>query len=673
MSFDRRDLSQLRWTLGGWVPYTWRLRRSTGVETVFVPEFGPVPARVPGSVQAALLKAGIISDWTIGLNCYGSEWIERRHWEFSTVLPAAWFPISQPVWLRCEGLDYRGTVLVNGKEAGRFEGTLIPHAFDLTPFIQAEAPNTLSIIFEGAPDEQAQIGYTSKTRYLKPRFAYSWDWCPRMVGLGVWDGIHLEIGGSPRLLNVRPKPRLKSDLESGELKVECRVWSGEKNSGRLCASLKKDGKEIGSVEKSVSFAQGENIQELKFPPLQVLPWNPNGEGPQSLYDLSVQCVDQAGTVVDHWEGRTGFKRVRWLPCEGAAKDALPWLCEVNGNRIFLQGVNWTPIRMNYHDLRPADYERRLRAYARMGCNLLRVWGGGLIEKREFYDLCDRLGLMVWQEFPLSSSGLENTPPDDPAIIRDLVRVAQSAIERRGGHVSLLQWCGGNELMNSSEKHQLGDGQPWDERHPCLKALGDTVRKLDPGTRFLPTSPFGPIAHINPSRYGQGIHHDVHGPWKLPGSYEDWCAYWDRDDALFHAEMGAPSASPLDLLERYRGECRLWPPSNKNIFWRRVGSWWVEPHHYQEALAGLGPKDGIAQYVRLSQDLQARALSYAVKTLKGRFPSCAGCLIWMGHDCFPCGANTSILDFHGRPKPAAKSLGRIFRSRAGKTGKITRQD
>jgi len=140
MSFDRHDLSRLRWTLGGWVPYTWRLRRSTGIETVFVPEFGPIPARVPGSVQAALLKAGIVSDWTIGLNCYGSEWVERRHWEFSTVLPAAWFRISQPVWLRCEGLDYRGTILVNGQEAGRFEGTLVPHAFDLTPFIQTEAP-----------------------------------------------------------------------------------------------------------------------------------------------------------------------------------------------------------------------------------------------------------------------------------------------------------------------------------------------------------------------------------------------------------------------------------------------------------------------------------------------------------------------------------------------------
>lgn len=662
MSFDRHDLSRLPWTLGGWVPYAWRLRRATEIETVFVPEFGPMPARVPGSVQAALLKAGIISDWTVGLNCYGSEWIERRHWEFCSVLPAAWFPILQPVWLRCEGLDYRGTVLVNGNEAGRFEGTLVPHAFDLTPFIQTGAPNTLSVIFEGAPDEQAQIGYTSKTRSLKPRFAYSWDWCPRMVGLGLWDGIHLEIGGSPRLLNVRPKSRLRSDLQKGELKIECRIWSGARTAGRLRATLKQDGKDIASSEKSVSFAKGESVHELKFPPIRALPWHPNGEGPQSLYEWSAQCLDETGEVLDRREGRTGFKRVRWLPCKDAPKDSLPWLCEVNGKPVFLQGVNWTPIRMNYHDLRPADYERRLRAYARMGCNLLRVWGGGLIEKREFYDLCDRLGLMVWQEFPLSSSGLENTPPDDPSVIQDLVRVAQSAIERRAGHVSLIQWCGGNELMRSSGENRPGEELPWDECHPCLKALGDTVRRLDPGTRFLPTSPYGPIAHINPALYGQGLHHNVHGPWKLFGSFEDWCAYWDRDDALFHAEMGAPSASPLDLLERYRGGCSLWPLSNENIFWRRVGGWWVEPQHYRDALAGLSPQDAVARYVQLSQALQARALSYAVKTLKARFPACAGCLIWMGHDCFPCGANTSILDFHGRPKPAAKSLGRIFRTR-----------
>ena len=113
--------------------------------------------------------------------------------------------------------------------------------------------------------------------------------------------------------------------------------------------------------------------------------------------------------------------------------------------MFLQGVNWVPPRITYGSVTREQYAERLALYADMGCNILRVWGGSVPEKKEFYDLCDELGLMVWQEFPLSSSGADNYPPEDPQVLADLTAIAASYIWRRGGHVSHLIWCGGNEL------------------------------------------------------------------------------------------------------------------------------------------------------------------------------------------------------------------------------------
>ena len=118
---------------------------------------------------------------------------------------------------------------------------------------------------------------------------------------------------------------------------------------------------------------------------------------------------------------------------------------VNDAPVFLQGVNWTPIRTTFADVSRADYHLRLSRYREMGCNLIRVWGGAFLEKSCFYELCDEYGLLVWQELPLSSSGLNNAPPEDAQSVAVLQTIALSYIQRRQHHVSLLLWCGGNEL------------------------------------------------------------------------------------------------------------------------------------------------------------------------------------------------------------------------------------
>lgn len=641
----RHNLAGLRWTLTGWTPHLWRLVRSHEQAQVRV-EAAPVP----GSVQEALRAAGELPDWTVGLESRACEWVENRHWSYQAQLPDEWIEQGHTTHLSCLGLDYSGWVYLNGREVAAFSGALCPHSCDLTPYLR-ERDNSLQIVFDCPPRWLGQIGYTSQMTQWKPRFNYTWDWIPRLVQTGIWDDLLLVVddGHSFGQLDLRTG----ADEAGGRGTLHVAGPLPEGLPARVRLSLYRDGDSVRVEEVAVQhFVEG-----VEWGDLEVALWWPNGAGEQPLYILRCELLDGQGAVLDVDERRTGFKSVTWQPCEGAPVTADPWLCVVNGRPLFLQGVNWTPIRPNFADVTEQQYRQRLTLYRDLGCNILRVWGGAFLEKELFYNLCDELGLLVWQEFPLSSSAVENRPPEDERAIAELAAIATSYIERRRHHVSLAVWCGGNELQEVFEEGRQDSERPVDLSHPLIARLAQVVMEHDPARRFLPTSPSGPRFSALQEEFGQGVHWDVHGPWQPEGDLETaWMRYWQGDDALFRSETGTPSASPAALIRAFKGDCDEVPGSLENPLWNRT-AWWTEwPRFVQEH--GREPRD-LEEYVAWSQERQARALEIAARACKQRFPRCGGFIVWMGHDCFPCTANTAIVDFEGRPKPAARRLARVF--------------
>lgn len=643
------DLSALEWTLTGWHPNWWRWGS--------IPDLGPLPARVPGSVQQALRDAGLLPDWNVGLHSRECEWVENRHWKFETELPADWTTGSGRALLRCDGLDYQGEVLINGREAGRFQGSLAPHAFDLSPFL-AEGANRLAVVFTDNPRYLGQIDYTSRLHEWKPRFNYIWDWVARVVQVGVWDSMRLELshGDAIDRLALYTEYDHRAGLGGIALTAEVELERGRRTGRGRRIEVAIEGAE-GEVLGRTFAAERRFTQRIEG--LRVEPWHPNGSGEQRLYTLRLRLLAADGEVLDQEARRIGFRQIAWKPCAGAPAEAAPWICEVNGVDTFLQGVNWVPPRAVFADVTEDDYRVRLELYRRMGCNVLRVWGGSVLERECFYSMCDELGLMVWQEFPLSSSGLDNWPPESPEVIADMKAIAASYITRRQHHPSLLLWCGGNELQGAPDGGTQGIGRPVDLTHPMMAAQAEIVRRLDPTRRFLPTSPSGPHSSAAAEEFGQGLHHDVHGPWNMEGPLENWFGYFDGDDALFRSETGFPGAAPAELIREYGGEMAL-PGDVHNPFWKHTGGWWIQwPDYLREG----GDPANLEAYVAWSQARQAAALAYAARACKRRFPRCGGFIIWMGHDCYPCPVNTAAVDFLGRPKPAAEALGEVFRATA----------
>ena len=644
------DLSKLRWTLSGWAPFSWRWAFSMENRCDTLPEVAEIPAAVPGSVQMALRNAGLLPDWFAGQNARLCEWVENRDWLFSCELPAD-ITVEPNVRLHCKGLDGTGEVLLNKKAIGHFDNAFIPYDFDLTPQLQKDRPNRLAIVFFTPPRALGQINRTSRIdrHHIKPRFNYGWDWCNRLVQIGIWDKITLRTGldGALDALTCRPDGAERLAV-GGELP--------EAFCGALRLALREHGKKEIVAQVAIPVEEFRRRGgRLECPGIR--PWNPNGCGERTRYELEVSAQDTSGGEASRCFA-TGFVEIEWRRNPGAPENAAPWLCVVNGRPVFLQGVNWTPVRPNFADVPEAEVRRRLELYAAMGCNVLRVWGGAVLEKEFFYRCCDELGLMVIQEFPLSSSGIDNFPPEAPEDIAAYAGIASSYVARRQSHPCVLAWCGGNELQWGMENPREGVGKPIGLEHPMLARFAEICRTADPQRRFLPSSPSGPRG-FGGEEFGQGLHWDVHGPWHLVGgTLEGQRAFWEQDDALLRSEAGVPGATTVELMERYAGGLSPMPFSQDNPFWRRY--YWY--HHYDLFRTRFGREPGsLQEYVEWSQTLQAEALSIAVGHCKRRFPACGGVLLWMGHDAFPCSENLSLLNFDGTPKPAVAALKKIFRA------------
>ncbi len=647
------DLGTLDWKLSPFVPHLWQFQPFAELSDSLEAQI--IPARVPGSVQKALLDAGLLPDWNVGQAARACEWVENRHWIYETVLPDAWFvedaSTTRPIYrLSCECLDYKGWVFLNGKPAGEFCGTHIPWRFDLTPHVRPRH-NILRVVFDLPPRWLGQFGYSSRMREWKVRFNYTWDWTPRLVQVGIAGAIALEVTDGAELDAVR----VSTDAElsgagsggaaTGTLRASGRVPSGH---GTVRATLRDGTRTIRTEDMPAARFTAAGLVWTALP---VELWQPNGCGAQRLYDLRLQLLDGRGAVQDEQARRVGFRRVEWRPCEGAPEQSDPWLCVVNGVPTFLQGVNYPPVLSTWADVTREDHRRRLALYRDLGMNILRINACQFLESTDFYELCDEHGIMVWQEMPLTSSGVENTPPDDAASIDALSRMARTFVTRRQHHPSLILWSGGNELLDK-------DMKPYDVSHPMLGALQRVFQEEDPGRRYIPTSPSGPRWGIEEQFIGKGLHGDVHGPWKPKADLAAWKAYWDSADALFYSEIGSPGAAPAPLIRKYAGALPVLPVHPSNPLYCLTLSWWTENQQF-ESEKGRAPTT-LEEYVSWSQARQAEALAVAVRSCKARFPRCGGVILWCGHDCFPCAVNTSIVDFEGAPKPAAFALAPVYK-------------
>lgn len=643
---NRLWLSGDDWKCKGFLAEDWVWRNAEKQSTRDVRFWRP--AIVPGCPTADLLRIGEISDPFFEKNSLSAEWIPQRTWIYRKefLLPKEWK--EKELILHFDGVDYDASFYLNDILLGEHHSMFTPAEFVITSLVKQDGPNLLAVVLNHAPMEQPQV---SKTRYVKThksRMTYWWDFCPRMIHMGIWDNVWIDARSSVKVNQPDVGTRLTEDFSKADITVN---FSYEKlkqeGASHFLVSLMYQGEAL--EEKTVEGQAG--TAACCFSVDKPALWWPHGYGKQPLYTIQVASVEGTAAEIQS-QVRFGIRTVRFTANETTDPTARPYTVCVNGQKIYIKGYNWVPVNVFYGLANHEKRNRLIELALHAGINMFRVWGGGLIEKESFYNLCDEYGILVWQEFIQSSSGIENKPSEEPEFLAMMEQEASCIIPRKKHHPSLIVWGGGNELEGKKKDTII------DESEPVIHVLAECVRKYDPSRYFLESSPTGRLFNNtleNIAADPTGLH-DVHGPWEYQGLKEQYALY-NAGTSLLSSEFGVEGMANLDVLRRYHKEEHLWPADRENPYYFHRGHWWNHYAMMQKCFAEQ--VDCIEQAVKASQFLQYEGLRYAVEANRRRFPVCSGTFPWQFHEPFPNNYCTSVVDYHGAAKPAYYGIRKAY--------------
>lgn len=590
--------------------------------------------QVPGSVVDALARSGAIPDPRRGWGSRAAEWTGSRSWVLRRLveLDESW--ADADAVLEFAGIDPGGRVFWDGEELGRVDG--LYRALRL-PVAATPGRHVLAVVIEPVPPGVPQVGRSDAVRRHAPRLGYGWDFCPPFPHQGIWRPVRLRRG--PRIASLEVTVETDADLARAAVtvRVHAEAASGLEVAARLDLG---DGREFAVTGPTDAAGEPAFEIEVPHPPL----WWPAGLGGQPLAELRVR-------VGEHEEvRRIGFRHLAWERTPGSPGEALPYGLRVNGAPVPLTGVNWAPADAQFGEVGPDRLAHLLDLARASGARMLRVWGGGLVETPEFFEACDERGLLVWQEFSQSSSGIQSAPSEDADVVAAFAADARELVPARRHHPSLVLWGGGNELQDDTGPLGTDDSA-------VLRALADIVHELDPERGWLPTSPSGREFHhrLDVIARDPAAQHDVHGPWEYQGT-EAQHTLAAAGTALAHTEFGVEGMANRRLFEHLVPDGAREPAGRANPLMRHLGEWWNNAAQLEE-LFGCGMT--LDELRRASQWLQASGLAIALEADRRRWPRTSMVLPWQLAESYPNAWGTALVGFDGEPKPALGVLVRAF--------------
>ncbi len=626
-----------------------------------------LPATVPGHVRTDLLALDRISNPFFGEGYKDSLWVEAVDWWYRRQIDIDPLTPPQRAFLIFDGIDYRSAIFVNGRELARHEGMFSRQIIEITDALHQPDPAELAVRLWGstalpkrrlsrlqrlwqriaAPLHGSWVGiYPDRSATLKCQMSFGWDFAPPIRTMGIWDEVRLVITGLVAIIEASavgqpifaPYP-IETKSEAGQSPP---LRGGFRGGGStpttlpadLTLHLTLDADRPHQVEATVQLSPA-NFDGATPPPFnfslntpagrtthrlqshlpEVALWQPWDCGQPNLYNVHLILTDPAGQPFDDLTFRTGFRTV----------ELEQWQVRLNGRPEFIRGLNWVPADSFPGRLRRNDYARLLKMARQSGANLLRVWGGGLREKRAFYDLCDELGLLVWQEFPFACMFL-GSYPRDPAYLALVEVECGSIIRQVRHHPSVILWCGGNEFSRRRNR-------------PLLDTLAAVVDLEDCTRPFIPVSPS--------FDHGRDAHnwHVWHGQAPIR-SYR-------QETAHFLSEFGLQALPHPDTLRAALPDPTTnWESHHADLpkLERYISSFNQQFILNNEQLS----VSNLPFAIHNSQSAQAIALQTAIEHMRRRKGEVGGVCLWQFNEPWPA-ITWAIVDYFGRPKLAYDRL------------------
>jgi beta-mannosidase len=596
-----------------------------------------VPATVPGAVQVDWAQAQNWEPFWKGSNVEHYRWMENVCWVYRSQLDLPEVPPDQTLFWILEGVDYHFEVRVNGVVLHEQEGMFTPVELDLTEW--AGKTVTLEVGIHPPPMTPLREGEIPGTRAeanstCKPAVSYGWDWHPRLIPSGIWKETRLELRDALHLNDLHVTPILDEGRKTGVIHAEIHPTDEE-----------------GSVVIRVLDPMGEVATE-RIEPLvgtflslalhvdQPHLWWSWDLGEPHLYTLVCELVDPQGSITDRREHRFGFRTVRLVMHEGqwerntdiANTQALPPITlELNGVSLFARGSNWVPPDVFPGRITEETCRPLLEMAKNAHFNLLRSWGGAIVNKNSFFDLCDEMGLLVWQEFPLCCLDY----PITDRYLTTLEQEARSILKQVRPHPCLAIWSGGNELFCSWSGMTM--------QHRAIRLLDSLCLELDPETPFLPTSPVMGMIHGNYT-------------FRLWEDGRDIFQYSQDLDGTAFTEFGCSGPSPVEVIDSFMPEEERFPPE-PGTSWdvhHGIGAWDGDPGSWL-CLPALetyfGPCESLEELVAQGEWLQCEGYKAAYEEYRRRKPFVSMALNWDYNEPWPTAAGNNLVSWPHQPKPA----------------------
>ncbi|ELX09252.1 glycoside hydrolase family 2 sugar binding protein [Janthinobacterium sp. HH01] len=638
---------------------------------------GMVDITAPGDIYLALHAAGRIPhpmDDRAEAQC---AWVADQPWWYRADVEMPPLAAGQRLVLDFEGLDTYAAVWLNGEAVGVTDNMFRRWRFDVTARMRPGL-NRLALCFT-PPDMAittvdlptwAMVSSPSaenKRNFMrKAQFGWGWDFAPRLVTAGIWQAATLRVETRAVLRDVNFSTQsLAPDHGAAQVLVEAEaeLFACDPARAHLTVTLRApDGAVVAAAAPALKDGRASLPLTLAQPALW---WTPE-LGAAHLYQLCV-TLSVDGVIVDRRDLRVG---VRSIALDTSADPDEPgasfFRFILNGVPIFARGVNWVPASSLVAAIEPAHYRHLLHLAAGAHMNMVRVWGGGIYERTAFYQLCDELGLLVWQDFMFACAPY---PEHDAAFVDNVRAEVSEQIRRLRHHACLALWCGNNENQaihgffnsRSGRDDALQGLLYYDRLIPGLLA------QLDPGTPYRASSPLGGPKNDHNNMLEGDIHDWTvwHGLPKMDGDapLPDYdrspagVAYtrYAEDVGRFISEYGIQSSPAMATWRRAlpREQRLLGSPG----FLHRIKD---RPQDKVNAMlvSVTGLPQTLEQYVDYTQLTQAEGLQFGIEHFRRRRPHCSGSLIWQFNDCWP-GVSWSIVDYYGFAKAGYHYVRRAY--------------
>jgi beta-mannosidase len=620
---------------------------------------------VPCDIHEPLINENLITEPLEGMSCFESEWVENKSWWFKKSFRVdAGLLEGDAVELVFESLDIGADIILNEQLIGQHLSAFYPFRKDVKGILK-EGDNQLLVRLTTGQDrvktedlnnynisteEERRPGRGDARRAFlrKPQYSYGWDWGPKVSTCGIVKGVWLESHQKATIRWVHTYVKaLQPTVKLGfSLEVE-NLHNFSTLDGSVQINMALEGEIAVSSEFDVMLKSGYNYIDAELEVDNAKLWWPNGMGEQPLYTVNIS-INLDNKVLNYPEFNFGIRTITIDTSKLRDEERL-FAVTVNGIRTFCKGGNWIPADSIYARVTDEKYEKLIHEAKEANFNMLRIWGGGLYERDIFYELCDRLGIMLWHDFMFACS---EYPDDQESFAKEVELELDYQTKKLRNHSSIALWCGNNEIHWGFDEWWKNSGCFGSKIYNYIAPAA--VRRNCPEIPYWNSSPYGGV-HPNGIESGDK-HHWFDCMMNPEMNKRITPEEFDKVNAKFVSEYGYVGPAKRSSIEKYldgapfdiNGD--IWQHHN-NTFEKDTVLAGIA-YHYSDT--GSLDIDSYLLYAGLCQGLM---YGYSLEALRFK-PECSGALFWMYNDCWG-ETGWTIIDYYIKRKISYYFVKRAF--------------